>query len=141
MSYENPSYRQTYIFDEFDYGGAAGDKLDYVVGPKGKTGRLIDYGVMSVQEDFAGSTIEPSVQVGTTADPNAYGEVFSLVSATIAAGGLTVRNQFLEDEAGFATNMLDVNLPADTPVLVTSTEATGTPTGQGSPYLVIDWVD
>jgi hypothetical protein len=141
MSYENPD-RRVYTFPQFDYGGAAGARADKIIGPKGKKGRLIDYGVQSVQEAFAGTT-PATIAVGNASDADAYGEEFSLGGLAVASGGKTVRSTYdptkQADTAAFAALMVEPDLPADTAIYITSTEAVTGPTGMACPYVVIDW--
>jgi len=133
MSYNNPN-RQVYILPSLDWGNNVTEGFG-IVGPKGKSGRLIDYGMQGVTETF---TATITVQVGTAADPNAYGDVFD-VNGAAADEGMTVLSTYNEQDAGFAALMVNQNLPADTPVLVTVTGAVAA--GIGSPYVVIDWAD
>ena len=142
MSYENPD-RRTYVFPLFDYGGAAGARTDRIRGPKGKTGRLIDYGVVGVQETFAGTT-DATIAIGTTGDVDAYGNEFPLgTDVTTTLGSKTVQSTYdpIADAANWATYMLDQSIPADVPILITNTEAITGPAGQACPYVVIDWAD
>lgn len=142
MSYDQRKTR-TYIFANYDYGAAAGARVDKIVGPKGKAGRLIDYGVLNIVENFAGATTPATIAVGTTADPDAYGDEFSLAGGTTVSSGQTVQSVIDEasQAASWAAVMLEPDIPANTPVWVTNTEATGSPAGQGQPYLVIAWDD
>lgn len=141
MSYANPN-RQVYLFPLFDYGGASGARVDKIRGPKGKKGRLIDYGVQSIQENFAGTT-PATIAVGNASDPDAYGDELSLGTTAATAGGLTVRSQYdpASNKTSFDALMLNPELPADTAIYVTSTEAVTGPTGQACPWVVIDWLD
>ena len=141
MSYENPD-RRTYVFQEFDFGGSAGTRTEKIVGPKGKKGRLIDYGVQSVQETFAGTT-PASIAIGINGgNVDEFGEELSLGTAvTTAAGGYTVRSLYdpIADATNFDALMVDPNIPADTVVAVTCVEAITGPAGKASAYVVIDW--
>jgi hypothetical protein len=138
MSYDKPN-RMKYSFGVFDFGGAADDAFA-VKGPKGKAGRLWDYGVEGTVEVFNGGTITPKIAVGTAADPDAYGD--ELVLHGLADQSATsIRALYHEQAAGFAAAMLNRELPADTAVVVTCTVATGSPTGQGVPFVIIDWQD
>lgn len=138
MAYDNPN-RVTYMFGTFDFGGAADDTF-VIKGPKGKQGRLWDYGVQGTTEVFNGATITPKIAVGTAADPDAYGDELVL-HALADASATSIRSLYAEQDATFATYMLNVDLPANTAVVVTCTAATGSPTGMGVPYIVIDWQD
>jgi hypothetical protein len=135
--YDRPD-RRTYVFPLFDYGAASGGRADKVRGPKGKAGRLVDYGVQSIIEDFAGTT-SATVAVGTSSDADAYGDEFPLNGGLITGGGRSVQSTYDRAESGFATYMLNQNLPADTAIYLTSADAATGPTGQACPYMTIDW--
>jgi hypothetical protein len=138
MSYDQPN-RMKYSFGTFDFGGAA-DEIFVVKGPKGKAGRLYDYGVEGTIEVFNGATITPKISVGTVADPDAYGD--ELVLHGLAADSATgIRALYHEQDAGIATYMLNRELPKDTAVAVHCVVATNSPTGQGTPFVTIDWQD
>ncbi len=138
MSYDRPN-RMKYSFGTFDFGGAA-DEVFVIKGPKGKEGRLYDYGVEATTEIFNGGTITPKIAIGTSSDPDAYGD--ELVLHALAVDTATgIRILYTEQDAGFATYMLARDLPKDTAVYVTCTVATGSPTGMGVPYVIIDWQD
>jgi hypothetical protein len=138
MSYDKPN-RIKYSFGNFDFGGAA-DETFSIKGPKGKAGRLWDYGVEGTIEVFNGGTITPKISVGTTSDPDAYGD--ELVLHALADNDATsIRTLYHEQDSGFATYMLNRELPADTEIYCTCIVATGSPTGQGTPFVIIDWQD
>lgn len=142
MSYENLRYR-TYTFEPFDYGGASGARVDKIIGPKGKAGRLIDYGVVSITEDFAGTT-SATIAVGTPSDPDAYGNELALNGGTTAVGARSVQSlyNYAADKTDWDAHMLEEDLAADTAVWITSTEAvTGGITGQAMPFVVVAWED
>ena len=130
MSYDNPQTCM-YNFPLMDFGAAAGDTLHYIGGPAGKKGTLVDIGVaVSATEAFAGTTKDANVQVGTTADPNIYGQL-NVPSGQAAS---SICNSTVDTNA-----IISAAIAADTEILVTLDEATGTPTGQGHPYVIIDW--
>lgn len=138
MSYDNRSPTR-YAFGVHDFGGSA-DETFSVKGPKGKAGRLHDYGVFGCIEVMNGGTITPKIAVGTTSDPDAYGD--ELVLHGLADNDATsIRMLYQEHDAGFATYMLNRELPADTEIYVTCTVATGSPTGQAVPFVDIVWQD
>lgn len=138
MSYDRPN-RQQYSFGVFDFGGAA-DETFSIKGPKGKKGRLYDYGVYGCIEVMNGGTITPKISVGTTSDPDAYGD--ELVLHGLADNDATsIRMLYSEQDAGFSTAMVNRNIPADTELYVTCIVATGSPTGQAVPFVIIDWAD
>lgn len=136
MSYDAPN-RIKYSFGTFDFGGAA-DETFSIKGPKGKSGRLFDYGVEGTTEVFNGGTITPKIAVGTTSDPDAYGD--ELVLHGLADNDyMSVRSTYAETDDGFAAQMLAPEIPKDTEIYLTCTAATGSPTGQGVPFVIIDW--
>ncbi len=141
MSYDNPTNRQKHTYGVFDFGAAANETVS-IQGPKGKAGRLIDYGVEGVTEVFSGSTITPKISVGTPADPDAYGEELDL-DGVADNSAYTVRSNFDEiaDATSFNALMVNRNIPADQEVVMALTAATGTPTGIGIPFVIIDWAD
>lgn len=140
MSYSNPD-RRTYTFVDdgtgnFDFG--ASTETFSVQGPKGKSGRLIDYGVYGVVEAFAGTSSTPIMSVGTPSNADAYGEEFDL-GALADNSGKSVRSTYHEYESGWSTYMVDQEIPADQEIMVTCTAAAGSPTGKAIPFVVIDW--
>jgi len=140
MSYDNPN-RMKYSFGLFDWGAAANEVFS-IKGPKGKAGRLYDYGVDATTEIFAGSTVTPKIAVGTTSNPDAYGEELDLDAlAADDATGVRILYDEIADATNFNALMVDRDIPADTEVYCTCTGATGSPTGIGVPYVVIDWAD
>lgn len=138
MSYDNPRNRVTYTHF-FDFGAAADLALVYK-GPKGKAGRLFNYGVFGVVENFAADTITPKISVGTAADPDAYGEELVLTAVTTTTP-IDIRSLYSEQATGWTTYMVDRELPADTAVYMTLIGATGSPTGQATAFMTIEWND
>jgi hypothetical protein len=134
--YDTPKVSKRY--ERFFDFGAAADETISIKGPKGATGRLWDYGVYGVTEVMNGTTITPKIAIGTTSDPDAYGDEINL-NAVADNDCKSVRSQYLESEAGFAALMIQRELPADTEIYMTLTGATGAPTGQGTAYCDIDW--
>lgn len=139
MSYSNPN-RQTYSFGTRDTD--AGDEVFAVLGPKGKAGRVYDYGIMHVTEAFTATTLPCYVSVGTVADADAYAEEIGMGTAAIDSGGVSMRNSLTQDQITAREAALSPNIPADTIFALHVTEATGgTPAGIGIPFMVIDWDD
>lgn len=139
MGYSNPD-RRTYMFPLFDFGGGS-DQSFKVIGPKGKAGRLIDYGVQDVQEAMNGDTLDPKIAVGTSSDPDAYGDEFTLSNADNVPSSVRSTYDPGADKTSFETYVLnDGIIPADTVVYLTCSASTGANlTGQGMPFMVIDW--
>lgn len=121
--------------------GAVGNTLLHFKGPKGKAGRLYDYGVEALTEAFAGASTTPMMSIGTVADPDHYGDEFDFGALAIADGTKSIRTTYKPTEAGFATYMLIRDLPADTVVMMTCVAATSTPTGQANAFVDIVWDD
>lgn len=138
MSYDNPN-RMVYLFPTHDFGAGSGNVN--IIGPKGKRGVLIDYGVQNTTEAFTDDTTGALVAVGTAADPDAFGEEFDMVELANDTGK-TVRSTYLDDEIYVDAVIVDRFIPADTIVRMTLTAPTGgTPAGIGQPFMVIDWAD
>lgn len=122
-----------------DY-GAGGNTLQHIIGPKGKAGLLYDYGCHSVTENFAGSITTPMISVGTTGNPDAYGEEFDYGALATTSGGKSIYTTYTPGvDAGWDTYMVDRDLPKDTVVMVTHIAATGSPAGQAVGYVDIIW--
>lgn len=136
--------RRTYVFPLFDYGGAVAARSDGIPLFSGKSARLHDWGVCGIQENFAGTTTKGLVAVGTAADPDKHGEELSIpdAAATTAKGSTSVRGLYRETSSAFTaligTGTLEIAVDSD-PIFIKSTEATGTPTGMGCPFVVIDY--
>ena len=133
--------RRTYIFPTLDFGTAG--EIYYVRGPKGRKGKLVDYGVDHPTETFTTTTLPAYVSVGTAADADAYGEELSMGTLAADAGSLSVRQSF-RDPDDIAAYILDagLNMPADTKVGLHCTAPTGgTPAGFAIPFMIIDWED
>jgi hypothetical protein len=139
MSYDKSNQPIKYGPGLFDFGtGSAANHA--ILGPKGKKGLLIDYGVEGSVEAFTATTTVPSVSVGTTSDPDAYGDELSLNGLAINSMK-TVRTTYRDAESGFTTQMVDRTLPADTTVYLVLNPGTGSPTGQAYPWAIILWDD
>lgn len=142
MSYDNPRVRRYQHFFDF---GAAADETISIKGPKNKAGRLLDYGVYGVIEVMNGLTVTPKIAIGTTSDPDAYGNELDInaLADNDAKSILQTYNPAgsSSDQTNFATYMIEPDLPADTEIYMTLTGATGTPTGQGTAFVDIAWDD
>ena len=133
--------RMHYTFPTLDFGTAG--EIYYVMGPKGRKGKLVDYGVHHPTETFTATTLPAYVSVGTAADADAYGEELSMGTLAADAGSLSVRTS-TRDPAVIDTYILDAGLkmPADTKVGLHCTAPTGgTPAGFANPFMIIDWED
>lgn len=138
MSYDDRDRRWYEMLVDY---GAGANTLQHIIGPKGKAGLLWDYGCHSVAEAFAGSSTTPMISVGTVSNADAYGEEFDYGALAVAGGGKTIRTTYAETAAGFATYMVNRNLPMDTVVMVTHIAATGSPTGQAIAGAAVIWED
>ena len=141
MSYDKPNRTKYEHFFDF---GAAADETISIKGPKGKAGRLHDYGVYGVIEIMVGTTVTPKIAIGTTSDPDAYGnelDINALADNDAKSIRQTYDPRIPADATTFATYMIEEDLPADTEICMTLTGATGSPTGQGTAFVEIDWDD
>jgi hypothetical protein len=127
-----------YSFGIHDFG--AGSEEFSVKGPKGKKGLLVDYGVLSPVQTFTATTTAATVAIGTTADPDAYGDELSLGTLADKAGAKSVLTDTRPGTTAYDALMLNRSLPADTAVVVTCTAPTGgTPAGKAVPFVDIVW--
>ena len=130
MSYSDP---REYCYQdalETDFGAGTGTAWSFK-GPSGYQGSLKDIG-LHVTETFADDQTTGKVLIGTTADPNYYGQL-EVTDGTAATE--TWNNQ---DD----TNCVLVEaLPADTQIEVTyvGTTDTGTNTGIAFNYIETFW--
>lgn len=133
--------RMYYQFATLDFGTAG--EIYYVLGPKGRKGMLVDYGVHHITESFTADTLPAYVSVGTAADADAYGEELSMGTAAADSGSVSVRVS-TRDPDTIDDYILDagLSLPADTKVGLHCTAPTGgSPAGMAMPFMVIDWED
>ena len=112
---------------EFDFGGGAAEVFQFRL-PPGYSGRLINIGV-SATEVFAVNTASATVEVGTTADPDAYGKL--IVPDAVAD------LDFYDTSDDTDAIILAEPIPADELVKVTLTNGTddSSVTGKGIPQL------
>lgn len=137
--YDHPN-RRTYTHF-FDFGGGADENIS-LFGPKGKEGRLYDYGVYGIIEVFNGDTLDPKMKVGSASDDDAYGTAFSLTTALAPDNhGVSVRNLYEPLSAAFIALILPATeIPADGEVVMGLVASTGANlTGQATAFVVIDW--
>lgn len=133
--------RMHYNFPLLDFGTAGEDY--YVVGPKGKKGKLVDYGVHHCTETFTDTTTAATVSVGTAASAAVFGAALSLGTLAADAGSKSVRTSYRAAE-DIEDYILDAGLsmPADTKLrLVCVAPTGGTPAGMAHPFMIIDWED
>lgn len=141
MSYDKPN-RIKHSFGNFDF-GAGSDESFYFKGPKGKKGRLYDYGVEGTIEVMNGSSTTPKVSVGNASSAVAYGSNLD-INALADNDVKSVRSTLREGADGAFTNYMTASsrtLPADTLIRVNCIGAAGSPTGQAVPYAIVDWDD
>lgn len=133
MSYDKPN-RIKYAV-EFDAGNNGNESWAFT-GPKGKAGRLWDYGIEGVTEVF---TTGASVAVGSASDADAYGEELALTSLAADYGTYSIRSLYNEQDSGFSTQMVNRELPADTKFVLTVVDDAAT--GIGTFFVIVDWQD
>lgn len=128
-----------YPFGVFDFG--AGNEEFSFKGPKGKKGRLIDYGYLSPTETFAGSSSLATIAIGNASDPDHYGEEFGSGTLADKAGMLSILSAY-SDPADIDDYILNYGeLPADTSIYVTCTGCVGGPAGMAIPFAAVQWAD
>jgi len=111
------------------------------IGPKGKKGRLLDYGIDGISTSTGGATNGPKVSVGTTGSAAAYGAAFDVGTLT-APSAKTVASTYHPSEAGYSTYMVNQVLPADTLVQLSIVAAAGSGNaGVGDAFMLIAWDD
>lgn len=137
MSYEDKPTR--YEFGVHDFG--AGAEIFWAFGPKGKRGLLVDYGVQHVTETFNAVTTPATVSVGTAADPDAYGEEFSLGTTAADVGSASVLQAYRRGSTEYKALVLPgVWIAADTKVGLHCVAPTGgTPAGIAQVFMEIIW--
>lgn len=130
-----------YQWTTLDFGTAG--EVFTVLGPKGKAGRLVDYGVCHPTETFTADTLPAYVSVGTVADADAYGDELSMGLLAADGGGKSLLSTYRPGkDAAHATMLIDPTLPADTIVALHCTAPTGgTPAGMACPFMEIIWDD
>ena len=130
MSYSDP--RTTIYLDpvEQDFGAGTGTAWSFK-GPSGKQGSLKNIG-LQVTETFADDQTTGKVLIGTTADPNYYGQLE-------ITDGTVLTNTFNDQDD---SNCVIIEaLPADTQIEVTFVQCvdSGTAAGKGYPYVNVEW--
>lgn len=128
-TYDNPMSCM-YNFANMDFGAAAGTTIHRISGPTGHKGVLKEIGVVLGEATVFATTLG-FVEVGSASDADAYGK---LQIPTASAVNTTVNT------ADDTDAIISAAIAADACVLVTLTEGTGAGlTGQGNPYVIIDW--
>ncbi len=130
MSYSNPIPLIYTNSTAGDFGAGTPTPWSFK-GPAGKQGMLKDIG-LHITEAFNGDQVTGKVLVGTTADPNYYGQL-EVTDGTAATE--TWNNQ---DD----TNCVIIEaLPADTQIEVTYVQCvdSGTAAGKGNAYVEVSW--
>jgi len=120
-----------YNFAIMDFGASAGATTHQIAGPSGLVGRLVEIGVTTT-EAFLDDTLEAAVELGIIGDLDAHAKL----NITDATAINVVFNSGDDTDA-----ILDADIPADTALQLTLTEGTDGSgvTGQGQPYVIIDW--
>ena len=136
MSYSQANMMQYLDATDTDFGAGTGTPWSFK-GPKGKQGILRNIGV-HVRETFACDNTTGKVLVGTSADPNAYGQ---LEIADGTANTDTFNNVDDTDCLILASDGQNNTLAADTQVEVTFVQCvdSGTAAGKGRAYVEVDW--
>lgn len=125
MSYADYN-RRHFAFGLIDF-GTGNDIATSFRGPANKPGRLVDIIVTAV-EVF---TADGAIQVGTSADPDAYAQ-FAL--GTVAATDTVCATDGTTDTDA----IIDADLPTGQ-IEVIFKKTTGTPTGQAYVTIVVDY--
>lgn len=130
--YDDPDrVKYAFMFDA----GNNGDESWAIKGPKGKKGRLIDYGVEGITEAF---TSNAQISVGTAADPDAYGEEIAVAAQAIDTV-LSLRTLYDpgKDKTSYDALVVQPILPADTLAFLKVVDDSAT--GIGTFFAIIDW--
>jgi hypothetical protein len=132
--YDNPNRIK---YPRFFDAGNNGNETWTIRGPKGKAGRLYDYGVEQVTEAFVADC---TLAIGSGSDPDAYGEELAF-GALAADDVLSVRSQYdpIANKAAFDALMVNPAIPKDTEVVMTLID--DTTSGIGTFFCIIDWDD
>ena len=130
MSYSQANMMQYLDATDTDFGAGTGTAWSFK-GPKGKQGQLRNIGV-HVKETFACDNTTGKVLVGTSADPNAYGQL------EIADG---TANTDTFNNVDDTDCVISQSLPEDTQIEVTFVQCvdSGTAAGKGRAYVEVDW--
>lgn len=140
MSYDKPNRVKYSGWGLFDFGAGADEQFN-IIGPKGKAGRLYDYGVEGTIEVMNGSSTTPKVSVGNSSSATAYGAALD-INALADNTARSIRSLYRETDTAFeGTYMTNRNIPKDTQIRVNCIGAAGSPTGQAVPFVIIDWDD
>lgn len=134
MSYDNP-HRQKYSFS-FDAGNN-GNETFTVKGPKGKAGRLYDYGVEGIIEAFVANC---TIAIGDGSDADEFGEELAVGAAALdTVVSLRTLYDPIADKSSFDALLVDKTIPADTTVQMTVVD--DSTSGIGNFFMIIDWDD
>ena len=116
--------RTRYIFSGVNVGSS--DQTRTIKGPKGKVGRLWDYGVQCVTTTFAGGTTTPKMEVGKSGTLAAYGVAYDFGTLSTTGGSKSPRTDLQTDDATWrSAAFVDADIPKDTIVYCTMVAATG----------------
>jgi hypothetical protein len=129
MGYANPIVTINYNWPEHDFGN--GDGALSFQGPSGLVGKMKDI-IVHCTETFNAVTTPGKVQVGTSADPDAY--------ALANLGTLADTDTFVASTDDTDWLLTQDFLAADTQIEVVPTAPTGgTPAGKGTVTIIVDW--
>lgn len=128
--YDNDSII-VYTFDSLDFGDATGDEIRTFRLPPGYQGELVGVGV-SITEAFVNASGDTTVEVGTIADPDAYG----LLNVATAAADADFYDQTDDTDAvmTYAGATQETQIAADSLVAL-KTVGGAASAGKGIPIL------
>lgn len=130
-----------YHFSGIDFSGS--DITRTITGPKGKAGKLWDYGVTTVTTTFAGGTTTPKMEVGKSGTLAAYGVAYDFGLLTTILGSKSPRVDLQTDVTTWhSAAFVDTDIPKDTIVYATFLAATGIgAAGIADMFMEIIWAD
>ncbi len=108
-----------------------------IKGPKGKGGKVHDYGVFDVTTALTATTTGAVASVGQVSDLDQFGANVNLGAVPIG-GTATMRGQLTS--LGRLNEFVPDSIDKDVEVILTITAPTGgTPAGAGTAFVTIDW--
>lgn len=130
MSYSN-DYIERFTFPSANIGGAGSSALQFS-GPKGMTGRILDYGLASVSVAFTAVTTPAKLQIGLNG-----GAANGLAEMTLDTTAIGADLRATKKSGTQITNPI---IPEGAIATVTGVAATGgSPAGTGVPFVTVLW--